>query len=343
MHGAPQFTVAACPWAANGVVSEMDESTPAAIAFGPVPSRRLGRSLGINNIPPKACSYSCIYCQVGPTPHQEIEPRAFYPPQTVVAAVTNQVDAARAAGERIDYLTFVPDGEPTLDINLGETINRLRPLGISIAVISNASLIWRQDVRTALKKADWVSLKLDSTDECIWRQVNQPHVALRLNDVLQGMQRFAGDFRGVLVTETMLVAGVNDSAESLAGVARFVSVLKPSIAYLAVPTRPPAQRSVHAPAEDVVVQAYETLRATVENVQLLTGYEGDAFAATGDARRDLLGITAVHPMRRDAVEQFVAKSGLDWQFVEQLIAQGELVRVDFAGRQFYVRRLQYCR
>lgn len=111
------------------------------IAFGPVPSRRLGQSLGINNIPPKSCSYSCVYCQVGPTRETESAPRAFHPPEEIARAVTARVRAVERAGERIDYLTFVPDGEPTLDANLREAVSLLRPLGYPVAVITNASLV----------------------------------------------------------------------------------------------------------------------------------------------------------------------------------------------------------
>jgi len=104
------------------------------LIFGPVPSRRLGRSLGINNIPPKSCTYSCVYCQVGPTARTEVVPRAFYAPARIVREVKRHLSRLRERGERVDYLTFVPDGEPTLDDQLGETIERLRPLGIPIAV-----------------------------------------------------------------------------------------------------------------------------------------------------------------------------------------------------------------
>jgi wyosine [tRNA(Phe)-imidazoG37] synthetase (radical SAM superfamily) len=105
------------------------------IAFGPVPSRRLGRSLGINNIPPKSCSYSCLYCQVGATRGQLIEPQVFYAPENIYQEVSEQLQKAHHSDEPIDYLTFVPDGEPTLDINLGKAIDLLRPLNIPIAVI----------------------------------------------------------------------------------------------------------------------------------------------------------------------------------------------------------------
>jgi wyosine [tRNA(Phe)-imidazoG37] synthetase (radical SAM superfamily) len=106
-------------------------------AFGPVPSRRLGRSLGINNIPPKACTYSCVYCQVGRTSEMQVERRSFYDPEEVVQDVWDRVQRSTEAGETIDYLTFVPDGEPTLDVHLGREIELLKPLGIPIAVITN--------------------------------------------------------------------------------------------------------------------------------------------------------------------------------------------------------------
>ena len=133
-----------------------------AIAFGPVPSRRLGQSLGINNIPPKSCSYACVYCQVGRTLELAVERRAFRPPVEVVHRVETRVREVRARGEAIDYLTFVPDGEPTLDLHLGREITGLRPLGIPVAVITNAFLLDRSDVQSDLLRADWVSLKVDA-------------------------------------------------------------------------------------------------------------------------------------------------------------------------------------
>jgi len=317
----------------------MTDTEPVMIAFGPVPSRRLGRSLGINNIPPKSCSYSCVYCQVGPTRRQEIEPREFFKPGVIVQAVTQHVQAARNAGAHIDYLTFVPDGEPTLDINLGQTIDQLRPLGIKIAVISNASLVWRDDVRHALNKADWVSLKVDSVNESVWRQINQPHPELTLPTILQGIQDFAKSYKGVLTTETMLAAGINDQPELLAGVADFLATINPHTAYLAAPIRPPAQSDVRIPDETVFVSAYEILRTKVKNVEYLIGYEGDTFAATGDPVRDLLAITAVHPMREAAVREFLTQAGLSWDLVSELLQQDELKEIQYAGQRFYIRKV----
>ena len=310
------------------------------IAFGPIPSRRLGRSLGINNIPPKICTYSCVYCQLGRTLQMQVDRQPFYAPEEVLRDVRDQVEKTRAVGEQIDYLTFVPDGEPTLDVNLGREIELLQPLGVPIAVITNGSLIWREDVREDLAGADWVSLKVDAVREPIWRHTDRPHGSLRIEAILEGMLAFARSYEGTLVTETMLVEGVNDGEDSLKEVADFLARLKPARAYISIPTRPPAEEWVRPPTEEAILRAHEVLASAVGEVELLIGYEGDAFAATGDAREDLLRITAVHPMRREAVEALLARTGAGWEVVSGLIEDGLLVETEYGGHTYYARRLK---
>ena len=308
------------------------------ITFGPVPSRRLGRSLGINNIPPKSCSYACIYCQVGPTPDKEIVPRPFYGPEEIRRAVEAQIEAVLGTGESIDYLTFVPDGEPTLDKDLCRTIKLIRPLDIKIAIIYNGSLIWRRGVQETLKLADWVSLKVDSVDENIWRRINRPHAELELKTILAGMLEFAREYEGVLTSETMLVDGVNVSDGAILQVAEFLEKLKPHTAYLSIPTRPPAEGEVRAPDEEQLNRAYQIISHHVDRVEYLTGYEGNAFASTGDPVEDLLSITAVHPMRKEAVRELLAKTGSSWEIVQGMIDAGKLRESEYEGRKFYSRR-----
>lgn len=317
----------------------MHEACPA-LTFGPVPSRRLGRSLGINHIPPKTCSYACVYCQLGRTPQMQIARQAFYPPEAVIAAVQARVAAAAAAGEPLDYLTFVPDGEPTLDIHLGELLRALKPLGVPLAVITNASLLGAPEVRAALLLADWVSLKLDAADEDLWRRVDRPHGRLRLAELLAGARIFARDFAGTLVTETMLVAGVNDAPDALAATAAAIAALHPATAYLGIPTRPPAETWVRPPDAATRNQAYQIFTAALPQVEMLTGYEGNAFAATGDAAADLLSITAVHPLREDAVAALLAHCGATWDSVQELTARSALVAVKYQQHTFYLRGFQ---
>jgi wyosine [tRNA(Phe)-imidazoG37] synthetase (radical SAM superfamily) len=310
------------------------------IVFGPVPSRRLGRSLGIDHVPPKTCTYACTYCQLGPTMRMRVDRCAFAPPDELAAAVRAKLGALRWRGEAVDALTFVPAGEPTLDANLGTEIRALRPLGIPIAVIGNASLIWRSDVRADLVEADWVSLKVDAVDPAIWHALDRPHGSLELDAILDGACTFGRDFAGTLVTETMLVAGVNDDPEHLDAVARFLARLAPHTAYLSVPTRPPAVPGVRPPDEAAVNRAFQIFAARLPAVACLLGYEGNAFSASGDAETDLLGITAVHPMREDAVAELLRRSGADRAFLRRLVDEGRLVETRYGGSTFYVRRIK---
>ena len=309
------------------------------IAFGPVPSRRLGRSLGINNIPPKVCTYSCIYCQVGRTAKLTIDRRSFYSPEDVFEDVRAKVGMAQRKGESIDYLTFVPDGEPTLDINLDREIELLRSLGIRIGVISNSSLIWDSEVRDTLMKADWVSLKVDAVRESVWRQINRPHGSLKLPDILKGIRVFQRQYKGEFATETMLIAGVNDSEDQLLKIAEFIGEIEPKHAYLSIPIRPPSENWVRSPDEDVINKAYQVFSNHTDSVEYLIGYEGNAFAFTGNVEEDLLSITSVHPMRKDAVEDFLVRAGSNWSVVEGMIVQDKLAEVGYRNRMFYVRKL----
>ncbi|QDA30904.1 radical SAM protein [Thermococcus indicus] len=309
------------------------------IAFGPVPSRRLGRSLGINNIPDKVCSYACVYCQIGRTLRMEVERRAFYDPELIFEEVSRKVGEAEAAGERIDYITFVPDGEPTLDVNLSKEVEMLKTLGIPLAILTNSSLIWREDVREELLEFDFVSLKLDAVSEPLWRRVDRPHKSLSLEKILEGMLTFADGFGGKLVTETMLINV--DYGDELEKIADFLAELKPDKAYIGIPTRPPAERWVEPADERTIHMAYRLFseRLGGNRVEYLIGYEGNAFASTGNIREDLLSITAVHPMREEAVRELLRKAGADWDVVEELLRDGKLIELEYGGRRFYMRAL----
>ena len=308
------------------------------IAYGPVPSRRLGRSLGVNNIPPKACTYACAYCQVGHTLDMSLERREFYPPEEIARAVGERLEEVDRLGEVVDYLSFVPDGEPTLDINLGRAIALLRPLGRKIAVITNATLLTRPDVCEELATADWVSLKIDAVEEAAWRRVNHPNKALSLPAILESTIEFKRMFRGELVTETMLLDGVNDTEEQATATAAFLAKLGPDKSYLSIPTRPPALDWARPPGSEAMVRCHEIFEQHGGVVEYLMGYEGNEFSTAGDPRENLLGITAVHPMRRDAVEELLARMGAEWALVEELLADGSLREVEFGGHAYYLRR-----
>jgi len=309
------------------------------IAFGPVPSRRLGRSLGINNIPPKICSYSCIYCQLGRSIKVQSERREFYSPDMVAARVEDKVALARRKGEKIDYLTFVADGEPTLDIHLGEEIERLKSTGIRIAVITNASLLWDKNLREELKGADWVSLKIDTLNEKTWQQIDRPHRSLELDALLSGLMDFRDLFKATLTTETMLVHEVNDMSVQVIEVADFIHRLNPDVSYISIPTRPPAEKWVRPSNEYRLYLAYHIFSERSLNTELIVGYEGNQFARTGNIEKDILSITSVHPMRGDAVHDYLCREKAGWEVIDNLIAEEKLLKFEYGGNTFYVRKL----
>jgi wyosine [tRNA(Phe)-imidazoG37] synthetase (radical SAM superfamily) len=226
-----------------------------------------------------------------------------------------------------------------LDANLGKEIELLKSLDIKIAVITNGSLIWREDVRQDLQKADWVSLKVDTVSKEIWRRINRPQKSLNLEVILDGMLNFASTFNSELTTESMLIQGINDNSEEIERVADFLAGLRPNIAYLAIPTRPPAKKTLIAASEQVINMAYQIFSKRLSNIEYLVGYEGNAFAFTGNVKDDLLGITSVHPMREDAVTELLKKAGTGWGVVEKLIKDGSLMEVQYQGKKFYMRKL----
>jgi len=304
--------------------------------FGPVPSRRFGRSLGINNIPRRVCTYSCVYCQVGRAMQVYCDRRVFFGAGPITTAVLRRIEDAGRACEPIDCLTFIPDGEPTLDVGLGRAIHVLRALGIPIAVVTNGSLLSRADVRAALAEADRVSVKVDAVHEESWRTIDRPHRRMALGPIMNGMRTFASTFEGTLLTETMLVEGVNDSDAETRATAAFVRELDPETAYLTVPTRPPAEPWALPPDERVLARAHEVFCAHHPRVELLIGHEGEAIASTGNPAEDLLALTGVHPVREGALSRLLARAGASWQTVEKLLESGRLVEVRYGAHRYYM-------
>ena len=308
-------------------------------AFGPIPSRRLGNSLGINNIPPKFCTFSCVYCQIGNTEQLHCKRQAFYSADDLAREVREKVNELRKRETKIDYLTFVPDGEPTLDINLARNIELISPLDIRIAVITNGSLLTLKDVREDLQKADLVSLKIDAVTRENWLRINRPHNSLDLKAILEGMLEFKGIFKGEIVTETMLLKGMNDSYEEIKRIAEFLALLQPIKSYISIPTRPTAVKRILPASDQALNMAFQVFKEHLPNVEYLIGYEGNEFGFSGNIEEDLLGITSVHPMREEAVREYLKKAGADWDVITSLIKKGSLIEVEYQGKNFYIRKL----
>jgi len=307
------------------------------LAYGPVPSRRLGYSLGINHIPVKYCSYSCIYCQVGRTSHLTSERQEFYPVDQIFSDVDRKVTECLKQNRNIDYLTLVPDGEPTLDKNLGKIIEGLKRFRIPVAVISNASLIDRDDVQEELAGADWVSLKVDSVEEILWKKINRPHRDFSLSKILDGMFTFKEKFAGELVTETMLIGAVNDNRNATNALIDFLLELKPDKSYLSIPIRPPAETGVTPPASESLKEIINICNDRISCIEFLFETEVGDFISTGNIQEDILSITSVHPLREKALRDMIARSGESWKTVEDLLHANKLTSVFYRDENYFLR------
>ena len=305
--------------------------------FGPVPSRRLGQSLGVNNLDGKPCSYSCIYCQADPTVRLTESRQAFADPAELRDEVEAAMDVARAKAIPIDFVSFVPRGEPTLDVGLGRAIAAIKRLGVRVAVFTNGSLLWRTDVRDELALADWVSVKVDAAHEAVWRRINRPHGRLSFDTVLDGIRQFARNRRGTFVTETMLVASVNDTAEEIDALSREIAALAPSVAWLATPVRPPAEPWVTAPDALGFERALGIFTRRIPTVLPLAARASGPWLPIDSEGERLLAMTAVHPLDHAELEQLLHASDATWATVDTLLEAGRLEAVDYAGQRFYRR------
>ena len=291
-------------------------------AYGPVPSRRLGRSLGVSPIPRKTCSYNCIYCQLGQTNKLQVKRESFYPKEDILSDIEKVMNPAN-----VDYITFVGDGEPTLCKDLGWLIKSCKnKWQIPVAVITNGSLFFMEDVRQDLKSSDVVLPTLDAGSEDVYRTLNRPHGSIGFEEMLQGQVDFRKEYPGKIWLEVMLVKGVNDSDGSLMEIKDVIEQVKPDRIYISVPIRPPAKPGVRPPEPERIIRAHEILNATLD----LTDYESGDFGLDNfpDFRTTIIEICSRHPLReeqaRDIEGRFPGPESID-----TMLSDGNLVRVEY--------------
>ncbi len=288
-------------------------------AYGPVPSRRLGKSIGVSPIPAKTCSYSCVYCQLGRTDHMQVERKSFFPKEDVFRDIEKVVNASSA-----DFITFVGDGEPTLCKDLGWLIeNTKNVFKLPIAVITNGSLLYHEDVREDLKNADVVMPTLDVGNQALFEILNRPSKTITFEKMLQGLIDFRQDFKGQIWSEVMLVSGINDSVKELNSIKDALARTRPDRVYITTPVRPPAENWVEPPDPENILVAEEIFEKVVSITEQETGDFG--VKEFSNAREAILEISARHPLRVEQalkIERKFGESGV----VEQLVSQSRLVR-----------------
>ena len=206
--------------------------------FGPVPSRRLGQSLGIDTIPLKTCNWNCVYCQLGRTQPVTHTRKDYLPPADILAEV-GQALAAHKPGD-IDWVTFVGSGEPTLHTSIGWLIAQVKSLTeIPVAVITNGSLLYQPEMRRDLAVADAVLPTLDAGTPELYRRINRPHPEATFDRLVTGLVDFRHQYSGRLWVEVMLIRGLNDTEQALRDIASILRRVEPDEIHISLPTRPP--------------------------------------------------------------------------------------------------------
>ncbi|MEA3297139.1 MAG: radical SAM protein [candidate division Zixibacteria bacterium] len=295
--------------------------------YGPVPSRRLGRSLGVSPIPPKVCSYTCVYCQLGRTTRLQMKRESFFPKEDILAEIVS-----KAPKDKTDYVTFVGDGEPTLNNDLGWLIQSTKEkLQLPVAVITNGSLLSQEKVREDLSRADVVIPTLDAGNDKTFRAVNRPHRRIDYDTMLQGLVDFQRRYSGQVWVEVMLVKDLNDSERELQSIKQAVDMIAPDRVYVLTPIRPPAERWVKPPNPETILRAQEILGEATLVSGLETGQFG--LGEFSDAGQAILEIGSRHPLRSEQaaeIERTFSESGV----VRHMLETKELVNIIYNGEDY---------
>lgn len=297
--------------------------------FGPVPSRRLGISLGISPIPKKTCNYSCVYCQLGRTNRMSNERKMFFP----VNEIMDDFNEILKAGFAFDVVTIVGEGEPTLYLGMGELIEQLKEqTSKPIAVITNGALLYEPQLRRELAIADIVLPTMDAYDERTLNSINRPHKEIHFPQVFEGLKIFSQEYLGQLWIEIMLIAGVNDDDVSLHKYAEMLAELNYQRLYLNTPIRPPAEKYVKQISEEKMSQAVEVLGGISLDFMVSEGFQSNL----NDSYEAIMSIIKRHPMNQFEIKSFLKMRNEDAAaFLHRLESDIEVKVVDYKGYRTY--------
>ena len=305
------------------------------LVFGPVPSRRLGRSLGIDPIPLKTCSWNCVYCQLGRTGHPTCERARYVEEADVVEAVRRSLD--RVGEPAVDWLTFVGSGEPTLHARLGWMLREVKQLtSLPVAVITNGSLLHREDVREELLPADAVMPSLAAGNQRLFSKIHRPLPCAGYGRQLEGLRRFRECYAGPLWIEVMLLRGLNDSEDALRELAEVLESIAPDEVHLVLPDRPPSLEWVRPTDEEGVMRATAILGRQLRVVHPQHGrFDPASYASTADA---ILAVVTRHPMRDAELIRMLGGPPVESDVrdaLDRLHREGHVQPVERQGERFW--------
>jgi len=302
--------------------------------YGPVPSRRLGISLGVDVVPFKNCSYDCIYCQLGRTTNHTMERSSFVSVDQVISQIKEIVER----NSDIDYITLSGSGEPTLNSDIGEIIRRIKDFTkIPVAVLTNGSLLWKEQVREDLSQADLVVPSVDAVSEQVFKKVNHPVEGLGSEQVLEGIREFCSDYGGKVYVEVMLVKGVNDSEEEVRKINQFVRQLKADRIQLNTVIRPPSQLDAKPLNEQELFRIKGLFDASLP-VEIIAGFDRTTSRAYHeDLEKAIIELLARRPTKRDDMAVALGVHPNEIVKYLQALEEGKMIKkAEREGEAYYL-------
>jgi len=255
-------------------------SRPLKYIFGPVPSRRLGRSLGIDLVPNKTCTFDCIYCELGRTTHKTILRQSHVSPREIQGELEIYLSGLE---KKPDYITLSGSGEPTLNINIREIIRRIKEItSTPVAVLTNSSLLSLNEVRMDLSEADVVLPSLDEITPALFEYVNRPHASLGIEEIISGLIQFRKQYRGQIWLEVVFCRGINDDKEEIERLKGIIERIQPDRVQLNTPVRPPAEEFAYPLTTTQLEEIRKKLGDKAEIISEFTAPLGEEFNSVKD-------------------------------------------------------------
>ncbi len=302
--------------------------------YGPVPSRRLGRSIGIDILPSKTCNYQCIYCQLGKTTHFNNTRQNFFPKADIINEMKKFIQLNE---EKTDYITFVGSGEPTLYKSIKDLINSAKNISKKpICVITNGSLLYNKEVQQALMICDVVLPTLDAGDEKLFIKINRPHPSIKFETMIQGYIDFRKEFKGKFWIEIMLMKGINDSKEELLKIKDKLDLINPDRIDINVPIRPPTESWVQIPDKNVL----PILNDVFEEFNNINFPEQGIFSVfSSNFETELKNLIERHPMNQKQIFETFCSENLNEQDIllqlNILVSQNKIKKVIYNNQTFW--------
>ncbi len=299
--------------------------------YGPVPSRRLGFSLGVDILPFKTCTLDCVYCQLGASSRTTVRRGSFRDTKEVLS----QIREAIASGVRIDYITFSGSGEPTLNRDLGKIITGIKSMtDIPVAVLTNGTLLHRKEVRETLMNADLVVPSLDAVTPSLFARVNRPDKRLSLDRMLRGMARFRQEYKGKIWLEIMLIRGVNDSPAHVRKLRAAIEAFRPDKVQLNTVVRPPAEKGVR-PLDEAGMEAAR--KALGEGCEITVEFPRKTDAPLkGDLDQAVLAIVRRRPVTAGDIGAALGRSPYEVRTaLARLVKAGKVGEKAHGGKIFF--------